>query len=366
MPEPWNTRRSDDVCRVKGVKMSRAAELQQTVFTDQAFRRDDDRDDELFYRTDRMVPHLDAVALEAVTEIITSMVVEERPEILDLMASWDSHLGDRLEPGRVVGLGMNRNELEANPRLDERIVHDLNRDPVLPFDDASFDVVLNTVSVDYLTRPFEVFEQVSRILRPGGLFLVLYSNRFFPEKVVRVWREAGQQERQILVEDYFASCDAFGPTSSTAVQGRPRPEDDRWAHTGLPSDPVHAVWAERSGGAADRPPRRPPELEPWFVRDPDELERRKAEVARTLTCPYCDTALSKWAVPQTPFTEWDQEFLHVCFNDRCPYLLRGWQTMEQQGNPGFSYRLMFNPGNRRCMPLPVPSLKALRESIVGD
>ena len=344
--------------------MSRAAELQKTMFTDRAFQRDDDRDDGHFYRTDRMVPHLDAAALEAVTEIISSLVVESRPEILDLMASWDSHLGDRLAPARVVGLGMNRNELEANPRLNAWLVHDLNREPILPFADASFDVVLNTVSVDYLTRPFEVFEEVARVLRPGGLFLVLFSNRFFSEKVVRVWREAGQQERQLLVEDYFSSCRVFDPTSSTVVQGRPRPEKDRYAYTGLPSDPVHAVWAEKEGGNPNRPKRRPPEFEPWFVSDPEELERRKAEVARTMTCPYCDTVLSKWAVPQTPFIEWDQEFLHVCFNDRCPYLLRGWQAMENQGNPGFSYRLMFNPGNRRCMPLPVPSLRALRESIV--
>lgn len=346
--------------------MSRAAEIQNLVFTDRAFQRDDDRADEIFYQTDRMVPHLDAAALEAVTEIITSLVVESRPEILDLMASWDSHLGERLEPARVVGLGMNLNELEANPVLDSRLVHNLNRDPILPFDDGSFDAVLNTVSVDYLTRPCEVFEEVSRVLRPGGIFLVLFSNRFFPEKVVRMWREAGQQERRVLVEDFFASCDAFGATESYEVHGRPRPEADRWAHTGLPSDPVHAVWAEKRGGSPDRPTRKPPELDPWFVRDPEKLERRKAEVARTMACPYCETPLLRWAVPQTPFTEWDQDFLHVCFNDRCPYLLRGWHAMEKQGNAGFSYRLMFNPRNQRCMPLPVPSLGALRESIVGD
>ena len=61
-------------------------------------------------------------------------------------------------------------------------MHDLNRTPTLPFEDESFDVVLNTVSVDYLTRPFEVFAEVGGVLRPGGLFLVTFSNRAFPQK----------------------------------------------------------------------------------------------------------------------------------------------------------------------------------------
>ena len=49
-------------------------------------------------------------------------------------------------------------------------MHDLNADPVLPFADASFDAVLNCVSVDYLVRPVEVLAEVARVLRPGGRF----------------------------------------------------------------------------------------------------------------------------------------------------------------------------------------------------
>ncbi|MCU0305731.1 MAG: class I SAM-dependent methyltransferase [Thermoanaerobaculales bacterium] len=331
-----------------------------------AFSRDDESDDRLFYGTDRMVPHLDAEALGVVASIIGGLITEERPVILDLMASWDSHLGPSTAPARVVGLGLNRRELEANPALDEVVVHDLNAEPALPFADQTFDVVLNTVSIDYLTRPAEVVAEAARVLRPGGLLLVLFSNRFFPEKVVRIWREATTDQRLALVEGYFGSCPILGPTASCEVHGRPRPVDDRYAALGLPSDPVVAVWAERTGGPPGRPVRRPPELEPWFVCDPDELARRKAAVGDTLACPFCGDRLRKWAVPQTPFTEWDEEYLRVCFNDRCPYLLRGWRAMERQGNRGFSYRLMFNPGNRCCLSLPVPSLSALRESIVDE
>jgi len=330
-----------------------------------AFERRDEKDDREFYSIDRLVSHLDDEARSQVSAIIDSLVIERRPAVLDLMASWDSHLPVGLEPRRVVGLGLNRSELEANPALSEGVVHDLNADPRLPFPDADFDVVLNTVSVDYLTRPFEVAAEVSRVLKPGGLFLVLFSNRFFAEKVVRVWREASEAERVLIVQDYLASCPRLTPSEVFVVRGRPRPDDDRYAGLGIPSDPVYAVWTERVGGPSDRARRRPPSGDAPVVIG-EELQRRKALVGRSLKCPYCDENLSKWAVPQTPFTQWDQEFMYVCFNDRCPYLLRGWQAMERQGNGGFSHRLMYNPGNDRCTAIPVPSLGAFRESIVDD
>ena len=52
---------------------------------------------------------------------------------------------------------MNEAELKANLQLTRYVVHNLNKNPQLPFPDASFDAVLNTVSVQYLKRPVEVF-----------------------------------------------------------------------------------------------------------------------------------------------------------------------------------------------------------------
>ena len=43
-------------------------------------------------------------------------------------------------------------------------MQDLNADPRLPFADASFDAVVNCVSVDYLTRPVDVFRDVARVV----------------------------------------------------------------------------------------------------------------------------------------------------------------------------------------------------------
>jgi SAM-dependent methyltransferase len=346
--------------------MTTAAQLRvrQMLFDDDAFSRTDEADDREFYATDRFVSHLDDAALHTVEQVIDQLVIEERPDLLDLMASWDSHLTERVQAGNTVGLGLNPRELGANQALDEWVIHDLNADPRLPFPDAAFDAVVNTVSVDYMTRPFEVFPEVARVLRPGGLFLVLFSNRMFPEKAVKVWRESSDRERMLLVQDFFDSVSGFGPRRTFAAQGQPRPSGDRFARAGLPSDPVYAVWAERHGAPASRPERPEPSIAvhaPWGA---DEVARRKLRVADTRACPYCGSKLCSWAVPQTPFTEWDAEHMHVCFDDSCPYYLRGWGTMHRQGNLGFSHRFMYDPDRQVCTSIPVHSPWALRDGIV--
>jgi SAM-dependent methyltransferase len=341
-------------------------EIRHQLYGGDAFTRLDENDDRVFYEVDRMVQHLDQRALDTVTEIIDSLIVEKQPRVLDLMASWDSHLPADLESEIVIGLGLNRRELGANHRLDGRIIHNLNRVPQLPFPEASFDVVINTVSVDYLVKPFEVVAEVARILRPGGLFLVIFSNRFFPEKVVQLWRSASETERVLIVQDYLNSSPLLTPPQAFSSLGRPRPDCDPYAQFGLASDPVYALWAERRGGNSNRPRRRSPAIDGPAMPKAEDVEVRKTTVSKSLECPYCESSLRKWAVPQTPFTEWDVDFMYVCFNDQCPYLVRGWDAMERQGNRGVSYRLMYNPGNDRCMPIPVPSLGALRDGIVDE
>jgi SAM-dependent methyltransferase len=338
--------------------------IKELVYTADAFSRQDESGDAIFYARDRFVSHLDGIALATVERIIGSLIVEERPHVLDLMAGWDSHVPASLRAERLVGLGLNENELMRNRALTERVIHDLNSDPRLPFPDDSFDVVLNTVSVDYMTRPFEIFREAGRILRPGGLLLVIFSNRMFPEKAVTLWRRSSEQERVIMVEDFFTDSGAFESPRLFVSLGRPRPTTDKYSHLGLPSDPVYAVYAEKLGGRPGRKLRQPPPPTREASWNEEKVRQRKTVVGRTLDCPYCEVPLKKWAVPQTPFTEWDVEFLYVCFNDGCPFLVRGWDGMVRQGNLGFSHRMMYNPDRGTCGSLPVPSLSALREGIV--
>jgi SAM-dependent methyltransferase len=328
------------------------------------FVKDAESDDATFYARDRFVSHLDALALDTVGKLIGELVVEENPIILDLMAGWDSHIPEKLKPSRVVGLGLNRNELSRNRSLYEVVIHDLNRDPALPFPDQTFDAVINTVSVDYMTKPIQVFGEVGRILKPGGLFLVIFSNRMFPEKAVRVWKESSEDERVLLVEDFFKETGLFEKTSIFVSKGKPRPEDDKYSHLGIPSDPIYAVYADKKGGS---PCKARPVVTIAFggLLEGEELEKRKKAIKKTLSCPYCGEKLRKWAVPDNPFAcTWDNDFMYICFNDACPYYVRGWDIMHREGNCGVSYRLMYNPEKDRCLPVPVPTPKALKEGIV--
>ncbi len=172
------------------------------------FRRLDDSDDELFYLTPRLVVHIDDAAIRTVGEIYLSRL-PRGGAILDLMSSWRSHLPPELMPSRVVGLGLNRSEMEDNPALTEIVTHNLNRAPQLPFEDASFDGAVLTVSVQYLIHPLEVFAEVGRVLKSSAPFIVTFSNRMFPTKAVAIWANASEQQRVDLVGYYFTHSAAF-------------------------------------------------------------------------------------------------------------------------------------------------------------
>ena len=76
-----------------------------------------------------MVTHIDDTTIAALTEFYRTFL-PEGGDVLDLMSSWISHLPEEREYGRVAGLGMNAEELAANPRLDDWCVHNLNNSPI--------------------------------------------------------------------------------------------------------------------------------------------------------------------------------------------------------------------------------------------
>ncbi len=167
-----------------------------------AFRRYDESPDEDFYVQPRLVTHIDEGAIAAVTQIYREYF-PAGGAILDLMSSWVSHLPTEVEYGRVVGLGMNAEELAANPRLDLRLVQDLNREPEVPFPDGEFDGAAICVSIQYLTRPVEVLREVGRVLRPDAPLVVTFSNRCFPTKAVFIWQALDDAGHGALVSRYL-------------------------------------------------------------------------------------------------------------------------------------------------------------------
>ena len=194
-----------------------------------------------FYEAPRFVDHLDSLALSTV-ESLYARLIPENAKVLDLMAGPDSHLGKARRLSEVIGLGLNKEELEANPALTDHVMSDVNTDPELPFEDNTFDVVVNTVSVDYMTQPIEVFREVARVLKPSGLFIVVFSNRMFPPKAVNIWKNKTERQRVDLVRRYFSISQEFIIDGYVESAGKPRPKDDKYYHLGIPSDPIYAVW----------------------------------------------------------------------------------------------------------------------------
>ncbi len=199
-----------------------------------AFGRIDETDDHLFYAEPRIVTHIDDNAIAAIQDFF-DRTLPRNAVILDLMSSAFSHLPEGFPTERMVGLGLNAVELQVNPVLDEYVIHDLNANPTLPFDDGEFAAVIMTVSMQYLTKPVEVFREVHRILQLDGQFIVIFSNRLFPTKAVYIWRVTSDAEHAELVQHYF--CLAGGYAKITFLDCTPQTDEY--------TDPVYIVMANK-------------------------------------------------------------------------------------------------------------------------
>jgi SAM-dependent methyltransferase len=202
------------------------------------FQREDESDDAIFYTEPRLLVHIDEYAIEAARRLYAELL-PKRAALLDLMSSYKSHMPPELEWTRLTGLGMNETELRENDQLTDYSVTDINADPRFPYGDQEFDGAVITVSVQYMTRPVEVFREVARVLKPEAPFIVTYSNRMFPTKAVRIWRALDDRERAALISVYFRESAGFGEVTM----------EDRSIKSGGYNDPLFAVWSRRTTAA---------------------------------------------------------------------------------------------------------------------
>lgn len=203
----------------------------------------DPSQDDNFYAVPRFVTHVDESFIDQLTNLYRERL-KPNTRILDMMSSWVSHLPDDLKFSHVEGHGMNEEELAHNPRLDHYVIQNLNENTKLPFRDQEFDAVLNAVSIQYLQYPETVFAEIYRILKPGGIVIISFSNRMFYQKAISAWREASDAMRIELVKRYFRSVNGF--SEPEVIQKQPStPAIMQMLGMGG-SDPFYAVLAFRS------------------------------------------------------------------------------------------------------------------------
>ena len=198
------------------------------------FTRADESPDRLFYVMPRLVVHIDDHAIATIGELFRD-VIPANSVVLDLMCSWRSHWPSGHPKARMAGVGLNAVEMQENPDLDDFMVHDVNVDPKLRYEDDTFDAVVITVSIQYLTKPIEVFRDVNRILKPDGLFLVIFSNRMFFTKAVKIWTTSNDGFRMDLVASYFEYAGNYVDLRRMHLNPEGGPEED----------PVYVVMARK-------------------------------------------------------------------------------------------------------------------------
>ena len=203
----------------------------------------DDTNDLNFYDAPRLVTHVDPGFINRLTNLYRSQLKSDT-RILDLMSSWVSHLPEEMKFAHVEGHGMNAEELAKNPRLDHYFVQDLNYNPKLSLEDADFDAVLITVSIQYLQYPEAVLSEIYRVLKTNGVVIISFSNRMFYQKAIAAWREGTDTERVNSVKKYFQSVDGY--TQPEVIVHQP-PLPGFLQMLGMAGgDPFYAVTARKS------------------------------------------------------------------------------------------------------------------------
>ncbi|CAE7442653.1 ngb2 [Symbiodinium microadriaticum] len=197
----------------------------QWPYTARDFFRLDGSDDAEFYAEPKLVKHLEDQTLAALTRFYAAVFPKDQAfDALDICSSWISHYPKEPKPNRLAITGMNAEELKRNVQATDWTVQDLNATPKLPYGDAEFDVVTNTVSVDYLTKPLEVFTEIGRVLRPGGLAIVAFSNRCFLSKLVAIWSVGDPDDRAEVAASYFHFAGCFGDPEVVDLSPLLKPE----------------------------------------------------------------------------------------------------------------------------------------------
>ena len=154
----------------------------------------DESNDEEFYSDPKFVYHLDANFRHYLSNVYKKEI-SDNSTVLDLMSSWDSYLPEEKKFKKVIGHGLNKQELEKNKIFDTFWIQNFNKNQELPLESESVDYCLMVAAWQYLQFPENLTKEILRILTNEGKFIIAFSNRAFWHKAPNIWTTSTEEER---------------------------------------------------------------------------------------------------------------------------------------------------------------------------
>ena len=181
----------------------------------------DESNDEEFYSDPKFVYHLDANFRQNLYDLY-EREIDNYSTVLDLMSSWDSYLPKRKKYKKVIGHGLNKQELEKNKIFDSYWIQNFNLNQQIPLDEESVDYCLMVAAWQYLQYPENLTKEIARILSRQGKFIIAFSNRAFWHKAPNIWTSSTEEERvkyvrKVLISNGFNEPKIINEFSNQAL-----------------------------------------------------------------------------------------------------------------------------------------------------
>jgi len=164
----------------------------------------DESNDEEFYSDPKFVYHLDSNFRQTLSDLY-EREIENNSTVLDLMSSWDSYLPKGKTYKKVIGHGLNKQELERNKIFNSYWIQNFNLNQQIPLDEESVDYCLMVAAWQYLQYPENLSKEIARILSRQGKFIIAFSNRAFWHKAPNIWTSSTEEERVKYVRKVLIS-----------------------------------------------------------------------------------------------------------------------------------------------------------------
>ena len=167
----------------------------------------DESNDEEFYSDPKFVYHLDANFRQYLSNVYKNEIADYST-VLDLMSSWDSYLPKEKKYKKVIGHGLNKQELKKNKIFDSYWIQNFNLNQEIPLDGGSIDYCLMVAAWQYLQYPENLTKEIVRILSNQGKIIIAFSNRAFWHKAPNIWTTSTEEERvnyvrRVLISNGF-------------------------------------------------------------------------------------------------------------------------------------------------------------------